>query len=90
MKTERVTTHELNEGDHVLHYGVVFELHTRKAWAKRDGDSEAQGECITFETTVIDATNRSVNFPKSWLADWVFQGNGLAHWARIISEGEAS
>lgn len=87
MKTETVNMHQLNEGDRVLFYGIVFELRNRVNHGMRfGGDAEIQGDLITFETTVIDASNRSQTFPEAWLKDWVFQGNKLRSERRIIAE----
>jgi hypothetical protein len=85
MKTESVSTHDLREGDLVWFYGVVFRLRDRKNHGLTEGfDPDIQGDCITFRTDIVDATERCSHFPASWAAEWTFQGNKLSRFARVL------
>ncbi len=84
MNTETVTMHDLNEGDLVRHYGVIFKLRDRKDHGMRpEDDADLQGACITFQTDVVDASERCSSFPLGWVRDWKFQGNKLMRVCRI-------
>lgn len=83
-RTENVSTHDLKEGDIVLHYGVTFRLKDRKDHGLTPGfDPVTQGTCITFATEVL-ADNSGGFFPKSWQTRFTIQGNRMALWARVI------
>ncbi len=85
MKTETVNIHELNEGDLVRYYGVVFRLRDRKNHGLTEGfDPVLQGDCITFQTDIVDDADRHSNFPAHWAADWKFQGNKLCNLCRVL------
>ena len=72
------TTHELNVGDIVEHYGCKFKLIERfNRKHKNDLQYDEQGvtwfhtECLEF---------KAGSMPKHWADTWVIQGNKNASW----------
>ena len=79
-------THELAEGDVILHYGVYFLLSDRKVWPMRKDDCPiTQGDTITLCGNAI-AECDSHPFPRHWLKDYSIQGNERARWCVVTAE----
>ena len=87
-------THELAEGDEIMHYGVVFKLKNRKEWPMRPDDCpDMQGVGVTFDTELVwhPDFNKAPDdepyypLPLSWAKSYGVQGNKLAIWAKITS-----
>lgn len=83
----QATTHELGEGDVVLHYGVYFLLTNRKTHGMRENDSaELQGDCVTFVGLELARAEHSP-MPRHWTKDgYNIQGNKLATWLTVSAE----
>ncbi len=82
MKTETVTTHELQDGDLITTHGALLRLRDRKVWKDFPSARPDYAPVITFN---CDCENDGGTIPRNWLKRWVVQGNGLANWARVVS-----
>lgn len=92
-----VSTHELVEGDEIMHYGVVLKLKNRKEWPMRSGDCpNMQGVCVTFDTDLIWHPDFNMSkgdepyygFPLERAKNFNVQGNKMAVWSKITRREE--
>lgn len=90
MRTERVSTHDLMEGDTIRHYDATLKLSNRKEYPMRAGDNPVtQGIVVTFDVELIGDDPGSI--PMHWLTGhpanrYHVQGNRLGMWDRIITD----
>lgn len=86
---EYVNTHELRNGDVIVHYEVAMRLRDRNARPTdlaKAGTPEAEhfGDTVWFHTDILDDTRNNGFIPASWLRRFTIQGNKLARWTRVV------
>lgn len=99
MKTDAVTTHDIRLGDRIANYGMVL-LVDREPTQTRHPVDNAGGITLATKAVIenwdelvteAEAGNSTAQYLVA-LADqdyegthrWTIQGNGWAHWGRIV------
>lgn len=75
QKTASIPTNQLQVGDIVWAHGARFRLLTKN---RSQSHSPKHGGVSWFTTKLL---NDGGTIPKSWLKDWIIQGNDLARWS---------
>lgn len=91
MNLQRVSTHELQNGDIILNYGAKLRLSDRQEHGVTAGHTEEyNGQCITFAVELIGDDCGSM--PRHWLTAenprdrYHVQGNKLAFWYKVVED----
>lgn len=84
-KTVRVNTHQLKEGDIILHHWCLFRLVKRTVYTYPSDLQHDEKGTVQFTTECLFRGHDSA-IPKAWIdreGGWTVQGNSLASWALV-------
>lgn len=85
QESVRVNTHELKEGDVILHHWCLFKLVNRRVYTYASDLQHDEKGTVQFDTECLHRGEDSP-IPTGWInraGGWTIQGNSRAQWSKV-------
>ena len=82
---ERVNTHDLKDGDVILHHWCLMKVKNRRVYTYASDLLHDEKGTVQFDSDCLYRSERS-GIPKHWIDcenGWTVQGNSKAQWTRV-------